>query len=91
MSSIEVEFFGIARQRVQHAAATISVDGPLRLFEVLRRLATRFPDLSPDCIIDGKLSRICAANINGDQFLSDGDTILRPGDRLLIMSADAGG
>ena len=91
MSSIEVEFFGIARQRIQQPSASVPVDGPIGLHAVLLVLSELFPELVPDCIVDGKLTGICTANLNGDSFLSASDASIRPGDRLLIMSADAGG
>ncbi len=91
MSNIEVEFFGIARHRVNQPSTSISVDGPVSLVNILQQLADRFPDLVPDCIDNGRLTRICSANINGDHFVTDGEYQVRPADRLLIMSADAGG
>ena len=91
MDTIEVEFFGIARQRAKRPSVTISIGGSLRLTDVLRRLSEQFPELESDCIHDGVLSKICTANLNGDQFLSDTNSPIQPGDRLLIMSADAGG
>ncbi|MFC1757362.1 MoaD/ThiS family protein [Planctomycetota bacterium] len=91
MNAIEVEFFGIARQRAQKSSATIAVDGSLRLTDILSTLSERFPDLVPDCIVRGRLTNICSANLNGDRFLPDVEFEIHPGDRLLIMSADAGG
>ncbi len=91
MDAIEVEFFGIARQRANQPSFTISIDGTIRLSGVLRKLVEQFPELAPDCIHDGVLSKICSANLNGDHFLSDLESTIHSGDRLLIMSADAGG
>ena len=48
----------------------------------------------PGCgdLIDGdRLHPSLAANLNGDQFVCDPATPLAEGDRLLILSADAGG
>ena len=91
MNRIHIEFFGIARQRVGEPSTTVAADGPTPLSIVLSELENRFPELAPDCIQDGRLSKTCAANLNGDRFISDSDFTLRPTDRLLIMSADAGG
>ena len=91
MDTIEVEFFGIARQRAKQPSVTIAIDGTIRLTDILRMLSEQFPELESDCIRDGVLSKICTANLNGDQFLSDTDSTIQPGDRLLIMSTDAGG
>ena len=91
MSSIVVEFFGIARQRALVPLAEIPVDGPVTIADVLRRLADQIPSLVPDCIADGQLSECCAVNVNGDRFVTDVSISLRSSDRLLILSADAGG
>ena len=89
--SIEVEFFGIARQRALQPSATVEVDGTARLVEVLFAVSKQLPGMVPDCIVDGRLCKTCTANLNGDRFLADSSSVIQPGDRLLIMSADAGG
>ena len=91
MSSIVVEFFGIARQRAQVPSIEIPVDGPIAIFEVLQLLSERIPSLVPDCIVDLRPSDYCALNVNGDQFVTDYKLSLQPADRLLFLSADAGG
>jgi hypothetical protein len=40
---------------------------------------------------DGRLSPHYLLSINGEQFVTDLQQKLRPGDRLLLLSADAGG
>ncbi|MCA9212377.1 MAG: MoaD/ThiS family protein [Planctomycetales bacterium] len=91
MSSIVVEFFGIARHRALVPLAELPVDSPITIAEVLQKLAEQIPSLVPDCIADGQLSKYCAANVNGDSFVTDSSISLQPSDRLLILSADAGG
>lgn len=91
MKNIEVEFFGIARQRINETSTKIPVEGPIPLHDVLHHLSKRFPNLVPDCIEDGRLTRICTVNVNGDRFVTDADYQICPSDRILIMSADAGG
>jgi molybdopterin converting factor small subunit len=83
-----VEFFGITRQRVE--AAVVEVAGG-SLGEVLRTVRRRFPLLAELITADGHLHPSLAANVNGDVFVSDPTTPLRPDDHLLILSADAGG
>ena len=39
----------------------------------------------------GRLHPSLAANLNGDRFISDPATPLGDGDRVLILSSDAGG
>jgi hypothetical protein len=40
---------------------------------------------------DGRLALQCALSLDGERFLTDPAERLRPGDRLLLLSADAGG
>ncbi|MGE0610112.1 MAG: MoaD/ThiS family protein [Pirellulales bacterium] len=86
--SIQVEFFGIPRQRAGVASATVAGDS---LRQVLAELATRFPALAETCLLPSRLRPGYLANLNGQRFLSDPDTPLQSGDALLILSADAGG
>jgi molybdopterin converting factor small subunit len=82
-----VEFFGIPRERagvtdVELHAATLG--------EACAALAARFPSLNGLVTADG-LHPTVAASVNGDVFVRDPGTTLAAGDRLLILSADAGG
>jgi molybdopterin converting factor small subunit len=86
--SISVELFGVPRLRAGLALA--EAEGS-RLDEVLRDLARRFPSLAGECLADGRLQEGTLANLNGQRFVSDPATPLASGDRLLILSADAGG
>jgi molybdopterin converting factor small subunit len=60
------------------------------LGQVLGVLSTRCPGLSELITAEG-LHPSIAANLNGDDFIRDLDTPLSEDDRLLILSADAGG
>lgn len=82
-----VEFLGIPRQRVGVAEVEIEAE---TLGQALGALATRFPAFG-ELLADGRLHPSIAANLNGDAFVSDPATRLAAGDRLLILSADAGG
>ena len=86
--SIRVELFGIPRDRAGVAETT--AEGP-DLAGVLADLAVRFPGLAESCFDGPHLRPGYVANVNGDQFVSDPHTLLRAGDALLILSADAGG
>jgi molybdopterin converting factor small subunit len=86
--SVTVELFGIPRQRA--GVAMTEAEGS-RLDEVLLDLARRFPRLADECIADGRLQSGTMANLNGQRFVADPATVLKPGDSLLILSADAGG
>jgi molybdopterin converting factor small subunit len=84
---MHVEFLGIPRER----AGVSELELEARSFgEVLALLATRFPRFG-DLIADGRLHPSIAANLNADAFISDPLTPLTDDDRLLILSADAGG
>jgi hypothetical protein len=83
-----VEFYGIPRQRAGRAelalpAATVS--------ELLQRVEQACPGLTDLRQGDGRLSLHYLLSINGQQFVTDPQQPLRPGERLLLLSADAGG
>ena len=58
--------------------------------QVLGELSARCPGLS-DLITPEGFHPSIAANLNGDEFVKSLDTRLSEDDRLLILSADAGG
>jgi molybdopterin converting factor small subunit len=82
-----VEFLGIPRQRA--GLAELEVEAAT-LGQLLGTLAMRCPALGDLITADG-LHPSIVANLNGDQFVSDLETPLSGNDRLLILSADAGG
>ena len=82
-----VEFLGIPRQRVGLSETEIDAE---TLGQLIATLATRFPALA-DLIRADSLHPSVAANLNGDAFVSDPATVLDKDDRVLILSADAGG
>jgi molybdopterin converting factor small subunit len=82
-----IEFLGIPRERA--GISEIEVDAS-SLGQALTRVAIRLPRLSD--LIDGdRLHPSIAANLNGDRFVCDPATPLAASDRLLLLSADAGG
>jgi molybdopterin converting factor small subunit len=82
-----VEFLGIPRERAGISEMEV-VAGTLG--QVLREISARCPGLS-DLITPEGLHPSIAANLNGDEFVKSLDTRFTAGDRLLILSADAGG
>jgi molybdopterin converting factor small subunit len=82
-----VEFLGIPRERAGISELEIEAG---TLGQLLGTLATRCPALR-ELITDERLHPSVVANLNGDEFISDPDTRLAKNDRLLILSADAGG
>ena len=82
-----VEFLGIPRQRA--GLSELEVEAAT-LGQLLGTLVARCPALRELITADG-LHPSIVANLNGDQFVSDLETPLSGNDRLLILSADAGG
>lgn len=86
--SIHVEFFGIPRARA--ASPSLDVEGNT-LGEVLDQIARQMPAWAADCLDGRRLRAGLIANVNGQKFITDPDTVLAGGDSLLILSADVGG
>jgi molybdopterin converting factor small subunit len=84
---MHVEFLGIPRERA--GLSEVSIEAAT-LGELLGTLARRFPSLG-ELIAGGCLHPSLAANLNGDEFVSDPATPLAAEDRVLILSADVGG
>ena len=82
-----VEFLGIPRERA--GVSELEIDAGT-LGQLLGTLAVRFPGLA-ELIPHSTLHPSLAANLNGDEFVSDPATPLAAGDRILILSADVGG
>jgi molybdopterin converting factor small subunit len=87
--SVRVEFYGIPRERA--GVEAIELRGPATLGQALAMLRGRLPGLAASCLDDDRLKSGYLANVNGERFTTDPAAILRPGDALLILSADAGG
>ncbi len=90
--AIRVEFYGIARQRV--GTSQLALDMPqaeISLAAVFEQIATALPAFARECLVDGSLQRSLAANLDGQQFVSDPSALIRDGQCVLILSADAGG
>lgn len=89
---IQVEFYGVSRQRAGTASAIVELDSDsARLGDVISNLAARFPGLATICLENGRLRSDFLANVGGERFVSDPETPVRESDSLLILSADAGG
>ena len=82
-----VEFLGIPRQRAGISEVEIEAE---TLGQLFGELAVRYPALA-DLISADRLDPSLAANLNGDEFVSDPTTLLDGNDRVLILSADVGG
>jgi molybdopterin converting factor small subunit len=82
-----VEFLGIPRERAGLSELEVHAS---TLGQLLTALSTRLPRFS-ELMVDGRLHASIAANLNGDDFISDPDTQLAAEDRVLLLSADVGG
>jgi molybdopterin converting factor small subunit len=91
--TIRIEFFGIARQRAGLKRLELDSDKPqATLHDVLRLLGQAAPQLRDSGLLaNGELHPTLSANVGGERFVRDPATIIRDGQSLLIMSADAGG
>lgn len=90
--AIRVEFFGIARQRA--GVSELSLDlcrDSAPLADVLSEVAARVRRFADEFVVDGRLHGSLTANLDGDRFIQDPATVIRDGQSLLILSADAGG
>ena len=84
---MHVEFLGVPRHRAGISQLEVQAK---TLGQLLGTLASQIPPLSEFIAVD-RLHSSFIANLNGDQFISDPETPLVKEDRVLILSADAGG
>ena len=84
---MHVEFLGIPRERA--GLSTLEVEAET-LGQLWGALAARLPALG-ELITEDGLHPSLAANLNGDDFVSDPATRLAEDDHVLVLSADVGG
>ena len=82
------ELYGPARLRA--GQAEFAVDART-VGEALRGLALACPPLAGPVIDDGRLSPHYRVSVNGLQFVTDPGHPLEAADRLILLSAEAGG
>ena len=89
----EVELFGVARLRARTGRVSVELPEPATLAQVLSALALKLPALVGPVLTEAgdglAAGNVC--NLNGRDFVRDTRRPVAPGDRLLIMSSDAGG
>jgi molybdopterin converting factor small subunit len=85
---VTVELYGIPRQR---AGRTELVVPGGSVADVLAAVSQACPGLAGLVQADGRLSPHYLISINGRRFASDLSQRLDPTDRVLLLSADAGG
>jgi molybdopterin converting factor small subunit len=87
-AAVTIELFGVPRARAgrQEVVVPATTAG-----EALAALVDACPDLAGVCRPDGRLAPHYLLSLDGQRFVTDLDQPLQPGDRLLLLSADAGG
>ena len=91
--SCTVELLGVARLRAKIKTVSLELPGDASLAQVLLALSERLPNLVGPVIAPARdnLVRGQACNINGREFVRDFAVKIHSGDRIFIVSADAGG
>lgn len=91
--SCTVELFGVARLRAKTKEVSLELPQDATLAHVFVALAERLPSLVGSVIAPEKnrLAGGHACNINGREFVRNMSAKVNPGDRIFIISADAGG
>lgn len=85
---VVVEFFGVARLRAGIEQAHVYAHS---IGEALAEVAKQCPALNGTVVDNGRLAPGFVIAVNGLQITADPLTALRPGDALVVLSADAGG
>jgi molybdopterin converting factor small subunit len=85
---VTVEFYGIPRQRAGREEMTVQAQ---TLGDLLSALERACPGLAGLVQADGRLASHYLLSLDGKEFTTDGKQPLKRGQRLLLMSADAGG
>ncbi|MFQ5719653.1 MAG: NTP transferase domain-containing protein [Acidobacteriota bacterium] len=86
--SVVFELFGIARRRAGRSEVPVS---GATLGEAVGALEAICPELSGILIRDGHLTAQARLSVNGERFVASATHRLRDGDRLILLSAAAGG
>ena len=85
---VNVEFFGIPRQRAGIDRLTVSA---ANISELLQKLVIEFPQFNGLVNSDGQLAKEYLLAVNRERFVGNLQEPLNPDENLIILSADAGG
>jgi len=88
-----VELFGMAQLLAKTKTVSLALPQEATLFHVFAALAEKLPILVGRVISQEKNNLVggCACNVNGLEFVRNPTARVEAGDRVLILSADAGG
>jgi molybdenum cofactor guanylyltransferase len=89
--SVSVELFGVARMLTKTQLVSLDLAQGATLAQVFSSLADKFPVLVGRVINSEGLITGYTCNINGPNFVRAPDTKVNSGDKIFILSADAGG
>ena len=89
--SVSVELFGVARMLAKTQLVSLDLAQGATLAQVFSSLADKFPVLVGRVINSEGLITGYACNINGLNFVRASDAKVNSGDKIFILSADAGG
>jgi molybdopterin converting factor small subunit len=84
---VTVEFFGIPRHRAGRAELAVPAGTVAELLAAIERACPALAGL----VRDGRVSPHYLLSLDGRRFLTDLQQPVRPGERVLLLSADAGG
>jgi molybdopterin converting factor small subunit len=85
---VTIEFFGMPRARAGRKDLVVSAGTAA---EALSAMVRECPSLASVFRSDGGLARHYLLSLDGQSFVTDLAQSLHSGDRLLLLSADAGG
>jgi hypothetical protein len=88
LPTVTIEFYGIPRARAGRKDLVVSA---ATAADALAEATRQCPDLVGLLRPDGRLLPHYVLSLDGQAFVTDLGRALRPGDRLLLLSADAGG
>ena len=86
--SVTVEFYGIPRQRAGCAELVLEAE---TVGELLEKIQEECPGLKGLVSEQGWWPKEYLLSINGERFVSGLEELLKSGERILLLSADAGG
>lgn len=89
--SVSVELFGVARMLAKTSGVTLSLPQESTLAQVFSALGEQLPALAGRVIDADRLIPGYACNINGLDFVRSPGAAVKTGDKIMILSADAGG
>lgn len=89
--SVSVELFGVPRMLAKTKSVTVDLAEGATLAQVLSVLAEKLPVLAGRVIEAGGLISGYTCNINGLDFVRSPNAQVKSGDKIFLLSADAGG